>query len=177
MKKIVLVCGSIAGLIVAAMMFISMAVYHKEGNFDNGMLIGYASMIIAFSLIFVGIKNYRDKYNGGAISFGRAFKVGVLIALVASTFYVVAWLIDYYFFMPDFMEKYAAYSIDKLKAAGASAEKIAEEAKEMAFFSDMYKNPLFVILFTFIEILPVGLLVSLIAALVLKRKRQESVSH
>jgi Protein of unknown function (DUF4199) len=177
MKKIVLVCGSIAGLIVAAMMFISMAVYNKEGNFDNGMLIGYASMIIAFSLIFVGIKNYRDKYNGGAISFGRAFKVGVLIALVASTFYVVAWLIDYYFFMPDFMEKYAAYSIDKLKAAGASAERIAEETKEMAFFSDMYKNPLFVILFTFIEILPVGLLVSLIAALVLKRKRQEAISH
>ncbi len=176
MKKIVIVCGSIAGLIVAVMMFISMAVYAKNGNFENGMLIGYASMIIAFSLIFVGIKNYRDRHNAGVISFGKAFKVGILIALIASTFYVVAWLIDYYFFIPDFMEKYSAYSIDKLKAAGASAEKIASETKEMAGFTEMYKNPLLVILFTYIEILPVGLLVTLVASLILKRKVRPAVS-
>lgn len=175
MKKIVIVCGSIAGLIVAAMMFISTAVYHKAGNFDNGMLIGYASMIIAFSLIFVGIKTYRDKYNAGTISFGVAFKVGVLITLIASTIYVIAWLIDYHYFIPDFMEKYATYSIDKLKAAGASTEKIASETQEMAGYSEMYKNPLLIVLFTYLEILPVGLLVSLVAALILKRKVKPAV--
>jgi len=175
MKKIVIVCGSIAGLIVAALMLITMGIYNKGGNIENGMLLGYASMIIAFSLIFVGIKNYRDKQNAGAISFGKAFKIGLLITLVASTFYVVAWMIDYYYFIPDFMEKYSAATINKLKAAGASAEKIARETKEMAWFTENYKNPFFVALFTYIEILPVGLLVSLIAALVLRRKIKPAV--
>ncbi len=175
MKKIVIVCGSIAGLIVAAMMLISMSIYHKSGNFENGMMVGYTSMIIAFSLIFVGIKNYRDKHNAGAISFGKAFKVGLLITLIASTFYVVAWLINYYFFMPDFMEKYSAATINQLKTAGASAEKIASETKEMAWFTENYKNPFFIVLFTYIEILPVGLLVSLIASLILRRKTKPAV--
>ena len=175
MKKVVIVYGSIAGLIVSTLMVIAMGIYHKSGNIENGMLVGYASMIIAFSLIFVGIKTYRDKHNAGAISFGKAFKVGLLITLVASTFYVVAWMIDYYYFIPDFMEKYSAATIDKLKAAGASAEKIAKETKEMAWFSENYKNPFFIMLFTYIEILPVGLLVTLIAALVLKRKIKPAV--
>jgi len=175
MKKVVIVYGSIAGLIVSTLMVIAMGIYHKSGNIENGMLVGYASMIIAFSLIFVGIKSYRDKHNAGAISFGKAFKVGLLITLVASTFYVVAWMIDYYYFIPDFMEKYSAATIDKLKAAGASAEKIAKETKEMAWFSENYKNPFFIMLFTYIEILPVGLLVTLIAALVLKRKIKPAV--
>src|ERR1017187_9822075 len=72
------------------------------------MLIGYASMLVALSLVFVGIRNYRDKYNNGVISFGKAFKIGIMIVLIASTIYVVAWLIDYFFFIPDFMEKYSS---------------------------------------------------------------------
>jgi len=175
MKKVVIVYGSIAGLIVAVLMVISMGIYHKTGNIENGMLVGYTSMIIAFSLIFVGIKSYRDKHNAGAISFGKAFKVGLLITLIASTFYVVAWLINYYCFMPDFMEKYSAATINQLKADGASAEKIASETKEMAWFTENYKNPFFIVLFTYIEILPVGLLVSLIAALILKSKIKPAV--
>jgi hypothetical protein len=69
------------------------------------MLIGYASMLIAFSLVFVGIRNYRDKFNEGVISFGKAFKIGIMIVLIASTMYVVAWLIDYFFFIPDFFNR------------------------------------------------------------------------
>jgi Protein of unknown function (DUF4199) len=79
MKKIVIVCGLIAGGIVSAMMLITMAIYTSSGDFDNGMIYGYASMLLAFSLIFVGIKNYRDKYNNGIISFGKAFKIGILL--------------------------------------------------------------------------------------------------
>jgi len=170
MKKIVIVNGLIAGVIVAAMFFITMGLYHKDGNFDGGMWVGYASMLLAFSLIFVAIKNYRDKYNAGIISFGKAFKIGLLITLIASTIYVVGWLIDYYYFIPDFAEKYAASMLGKLKASGAGAAEIATETKKMNSFISMYKNPIFVILFTYIEILPVGLLISLIASLILKRK-------
>src|SRR6476469_1095339 len=106
---------------------------HCEGNVDynTSMLIGYASMLIAFSLVYVGIRNYRDKYNGGAISFGKAFKIGIMIVLIASTMYVIAWLIDYFFFIPDFAEKYSARMIADLKAGGASQLEIDKQTKEM----------------------------------------------
>jgi Protein of unknown function (DUF4199) len=127
-------------------------------------------MLIAFSLVFVGIRNYRDKYNGGVISFGKAFKTGIMIVLIASTIYVVAWLIDYFFFIPDFMEKFSAHELDKLKAGGASQIEIDKQTKEMANFAKMYKNPFFNAMMTYVEILPVGLVVTLISSLILKRK-------
>ena len=170
MKKIVLVHGLISGLIVAAMLFITVNNCYKKENFEGSMWLGYASMLLAFSLVFVGVKRYRDKVNGGFISFGKAFKVGLFITLIASTLYVIAWLFDYYLFMPDFGEKYAAYMLDKLRESGASATEIAKQTAEMADFTEMYKKPLYVILFTYVEILPVGLLVTLVAALILKRK-------
>src|SRR6516162_8490666 len=100
MKKNILIYGVIAGIVVSVLMLISVnGINHREGNFDynTSLITGYASMLIAFSLVYVGIRNYRDKYNSGVISFGKAFKIGILIVLIASTIYVVAWLIDSYF--------------------------------------------------------------------------------
>ena len=109
MKKTVLICGLIAGLISTSL-FIGLMLLGKAGqdDFKNGAIYGYTLMILAFSLIFVGTKITRDKYNGGAISFARAFRVGLYITLIASTMYVIVWLIDYYLFIPDFAEKYTA---------------------------------------------------------------------
>jgi hypothetical protein len=145
---------------------------HCEGNVDynTSMLIGYASMLIAFSLVYVGIRNYRDKYNQGVISFGKAFKTGLLIVLIASTIYVAAWLIDFFFFIPDFMDKYTASTLADLKAGGASQAEIDRQAKEMANSVRMFKNPFFNAMMTYAEILPVGLIVTLISSLILKRK-------
>jgi len=171
MKKNIIVYGLIAGIVVSTLMLISVnSISHREGNFDynKGLLIGYASMLIAFSLVFVGIRNYRDKYNGGVISFGKAFKIGIMIVLIASTIYVIAWLIDYFFFIPDFMEKYSAHIIDKLKASGAS--QIDRQTKEMANFAVSYNNPFFNAMMTYLEIVPVGLVVTLISSFILKRK-------
>lgn len=179
MKRNILVYGLISGVLVSTFMLISMGyVSHCEGSvdYDTSMLIGYASMLIAFSLVYVGIRNYRNKYQGGVISFGRAFKIGILIVLIASTLYVIAWMIDYFFFMPDFMDKYSAHAIDKLKAEGASQLKIDKESKELADMARMYKNPLFTALYTYAEILPVGLIVTLISSLILKRKEQVKLS-
>jgi hypothetical protein len=179
MKRNIIVYGLISGLIISALM-LTMTTYmsHCEGSidFDTSMFLGYASMVIALSLVFVGIRNYRDKYNGGVISFGKAFKVGILMVLIASTIYVVAWLIDYFFFIPDFMDKYAAHKIGKLKASGASQIKIDEKTKEMADLARMYKNPFFNAMMTYIEVLPVGLVVTLISSLALKRKNPPSQS-
>jgi riboflavin transporter FmnP len=177
MKKNTIIYGFIAGVIVSILMLSSVNyISHCEGNVDYGtsMLIGYASMIIAFSLVFVGIRNYRDKYNGGAISFGKAFKTGTLIVLIASTIYVIAWLIDYYFFIPDFMDKYAAHTLEDLKASGASQAKIDKETKDLASMVTMMKNPFFNAMMAYVEILPVGLIVTLISSLILKRKAQHA---
>src|SRR5882762_5083808 len=177
MKKTVLICGLIAGLISTSL-FIGLMILGKAGqdDFKNGMIYGYTLMILAFSFIFVGTKITRDKYNGGGITFGKAFLVGLYITLIASTIYVIVWLIDYYFFIPDFAEKYGAHVLESLKASGASQAEIARQSAKMASFSEMYKNPFFNALLTYSEIVPVGLIFSLISAWALKRKRKEGFS-
>ena len=173
MKKNIINNGLIAGVVVSILMLSSVNyLSHCEGNvdYDTSMLIGYASMLIAFSLVFVGIRNYRDKYNEGVISFGKAFKIGIIIVLIASTIYVAAWLIDYFFFIPDFMEKYAAHMLVELRASGASQVEIDKQTTEMANFATMYKNPFINAMMTYAEILPVGLIVTLISSFILKRK-------
>ncbi len=169
MKKLVLVYGIIAGVIVTGMMAFSTSYYCSKGDFEGGMIYGYSAMIIAFSMIFVGVKSFRDKYQGGVIRFGKAFKTGLFISLIASTIYVIGWLINYYCFIPDFMDKYAMAMINKAKTSGVSAAELARKTADMAQMKEWYKNPLVVILMTYAEILPVALIVSLISALVLKR--------
>ena len=168
MKKNIITYGLIAGIVVSFLMLFSINL--NINDFNISLFIGYASMLIAFSFVFVGIRNYRNKYNEGVISFGKAFKIGIMIVLIASTIYVISWLIDYYFFNPGYMEKYAAHILDKLKASGASQIEIDKQTKEMANFAKMYKNPLFNAMMTYVEILPVGLIVTLISAFILKRK-------
>ena len=173
MQKNIIIYGLIAGSVVSILMLISINyISHVDGkvDYDTSLLIGYASMLIAFSLVYVGIRNYRDKFNGGVISFGKAFKIGIMIVLIASTIYVVAWLIDYFFFIPDYLEKFSAQELDKLKASGASQMKIDKETMKMANMVRMLQNPLFNALMTYAEILPVGLIVTLISSLILKRK-------
>jgi amino acid transporter len=172
-KKNIIIYGVTAGIVVAALMLPLVNYFsHCEGSVDynTSMLLGYAAMLLAFSLVFVGIRNYRDKYNGGVISFGKAFKTGMMMVVIASTIYVVAWLIDYFFFIPDFAEKFSAQMLDQLKASGASQTEINKQTKEMADFAVLYKNPLYNALMTYAEILPVGLIVTLISSLILKRK-------
>ena len=167
MRKNIIIYGLIAGIVVSFLMLLSVS---NISDFNIGLFIGYASMLIAFSFVFVGIRNYRDKYNAGVISFGKAFKIGIMIVLLASTIYVIAWLIDYFFFIPDYLEKYAAHMLDKLKASGASQIEIDKQTKEMANLAKMYKNPFFNAMMTYVEILPVGLIVTLISSIILKRK-------
>ncbi len=175
MKKLVLRYGLLGGLFVAAVLATATLYSYSTGRFEGSMVLGYASMLLAFSLIFVAVKQLRDKHHGGVISFGKAFKAAILITLVTSTMYVLTWLVCYYFFMPDFMQQYSAYMMQKAATDGSTTFEIAMQAEQMKTYADMYKNPLFVVLLTYMEILPVGVLVSLVAALILKRKRNEAI--
>lgn len=169
MKKIVLTYGLIGGLITS-IWTVAMA-FSDEIDFKNGMLYGYASMLVAFTLIFVGVKKYRDDHNKGIITFGEAFKIGVLIAFVASTVYVAVWLVNYYFFIPDFAEKYTAYAASQMKEAGMAQAQIDSKMAEMKQFNEYYKNPIVNALITYTEIFPLGLLISGICALIIKKKQ------
>ncbi|MBC7934825.1 MAG: DUF4199 domain-containing protein [Rhizobacter sp.] len=175
MKKVVLKYGLIGGLIVGVIMLTGTLYCVNSGNFEGSMVIGYASMILAFSLIFVAVKQVRDKQYGGIISFGKAFKTALLVTLVTSTVYVIVWLLCYYFFIPDFMDQYTGHMMDKARSEGLSAAALSEKSAQMEQYKEMYKNPVLVVLFTYVEILPVGLLVSLVAALILKKKNTETV--
>jgi hypothetical protein len=169
MKKTVLVFGVISGLI-SAVMLLNIPLFGDKIGFEKGMIVGYASIILSLSLVFFGIKSYRDNVQKGSITFGKAFGVGILITLISCLFYVIAWQIIYYNFMPDYLEKYGNYQIDQMKASGASEAMIEATRMETQKFSEMYKNPFLNALFTFTEPFPVGLLITLISALILKRK-------
>lgn len=170
MKRNVLVFGLFSGLTVCVLGLIAMAI-NRGHDYDLGMILGYTSMLLAFSFVFVGVKNFRDKYNDGVISFGKAFQLGGLIALIASTFYVISWLVTYYCFMPDFMADFAKHTIETMTASGASQVELDATMAEMENYKEMYKNPVWVILLTYMEIVPVGLLATLLTAFILKKKR------
>ena len=173
MRRIVLTFGFISGAVLSAMMAITIVGFHDQIGFSiKGMIIGYVTMVLAFLLVFFGIKSYRDNVAGGVVNFGKAFQVGLLIMLISSACYVATWEVIYFKFMPDFMDKYSAYEIDKAKTSGATEAQIAVKTKEMKDFNEMYKNPLVNIGFTFLEPLPVGLLVVLVSAGTLKRKEK-----
>jgi hypothetical protein len=171
MKKIIWTCGVIAGIISVSWGVVCEGLLSDSLSLNTRMVFGYATMILAFSLIFVAVKNYRDNYNNGVITFGKALKIGLLITLIASTVYVIIWMIDYSYFIPDFGEKYQAQVLAELKASGASAEVIKKQGAEMAVTMEKYKtSPTFRAMFTYLEIVPVGIVISLIAALILKRR-------
>lgn len=168
MKKSTIIYGLLAGLFVTTIMDIGMANIYDTDK-QGSMVFGYATMLVAFSLIFVSIKTYRDK-NDGLISFGKAFRIGLWISLIASTIYVMGWMIEYYVFFPDFYDKCEIHSLAKLKRTGASLSQINAKTQYYEQLKQSIRNPLVHALMTYLEILPVGLLVSLLAAGILKRR-------
>ena len=172
MRKIVLTYGLIAGAILSAIMLLITLPFHDQIGFDRGLIVGYTSMVLAFLMTYFGVRSYRDNVAGGQVTFGRAFKVGLMITLIASACYVATWQVYYYQFAPDFLDKYAAHAVEKAKRSGATDAQIAATTKEMAEFKEMYKNPLVNIAFTLLEPMPVGILFTLVTAATLSRKRR-----
>lgn len=174
MKKTILVFGLISGVIISTFMAISMYMMScSSGTEDmtSGMIIGFSAMAVAFSFIFVGIKNFRDKQNGGTITFGKAFLIGSMISLIASTLYVLTWGVEFHYFMPDFIDKYSAMEIEKLQTGDLKGVELEEAIKKVEDTNYLYKNNIFFFaMYTYVEILPVGILITLISSLILRRK-------
>ena len=170
MKKVVIVFGLLSGAISSAMMFLTVPLENNGTiNSHNGYVIGYTALVLSFLLVFFGIRSYRQN-AGGAITFGRGFSVGILITLISCVFYVASWEVISSKFMPDFAEKYAARTIAEMREKAEPEAAIAAKKKEMEKFVEMYKNPLFKVAMTFIEPFPVGLLMTLLSAAILRKR-------
>lgn len=179
MKRIIWTYGLIAGAIVGAMLLISIPLY-KQGtlNFDNGELVGYTTMVIALSLVFFGIKSYRDQHAGGQITFGTGLKIGLLITLVAAVIYALSWEVSYRTMADEFMAKIEEHYVQQAKMNGATEA----DLQGMKDFQELYKNPVVRFGVTLFEIFPVGLVISLISAVLLRQKdflplKQSQESH
>jgi hypothetical protein len=171
MKKTILTFGLISGALCSLMMIATVPFADKIG-FDKSEFVGYTVIILSFLLVFFGIRSYRDNVGNGQITFARAFAVGISITVISCIFYVATWEVLYFHFLPGFMEKYGAYTVEKLKSSGATSAAIQAQLLQLKKFKEMYDNPLLNAAISFIEPFPIGLVITLISAAVLRRKPQ-----
>ena len=171
MLRMIVRYGVIAGLIVGVPMF-GLTDFGRSGGLEKyGYLIGYTTMLIALSTIFIAIKKHRDTKLGGVIKFWPALGMGLAISFIAGIFYVLAWeaVLDVFHF--DFANIYAQSMIDAAKARGLTGDALAKAVADAAQFKVSYANPFYRLPMTFIEIFPMGVLVSLISAALLRNSR------
>jgi len=163
--------GVIAGLLVGIPMIAFMVSLPPDGHGLASMVQTYIVMLVALSMVFVGVKQYRDKALGGVIHFAPALGLGLAISAVAGVFYAIAWEISQVFMSFDFTGFYAKSMVDSVRNAGGSPEAIAQAEQHAREFVEQYSNPLFRVPMTFLEIFPVGVLVSLVSAALLRNSR------
>jgi hypothetical protein len=176
MKKIIITFGLIGGAIVSACMLATVPLWRNGAITPaNGQLLGYSTMVIALSMVFVGIKNFRDNHQNGSITFGKAFKIGILISVIAAVCYAITWEFTYNFLMPNFMEDMTKYYNEEQIKNGATAEQLAAAKAQMDQLKAWYKNPILRFAMTMVEILPVGLIITIVSAALLRKKN--SVQH
>lgn len=171
MRSNVIKYGFIGGVIVSIVMSINMFNVDLEA-IESGMAeyLGFAGIILSLTAIFFGIRKIRDVDNNGSISFGKAFLAGLYMALIASTLYVITWMFISELFMPEFADQYFNLEVEKIRESGLSEAEIEKQVKSMKDYMSMYENPTGKFFLTYIEIFPIGLLIALISAAILKKK-------
>lgn len=166
MKRTILKFGLMSGALSTGMMLATLPFVHKLSG-DMGYVVGYTTIVLSFLLVYFGIRSYRDNAGNGLITFPKAFGLGISITLISCLFYVLTWEIVYFNFMHDFMDNYTVQMVEKMKASGASAAAIQAQVQQMKRYKE---EPLYNAEFTFIEPFPVGLVVTLISAAILRKK-------
>ena len=175
MRKIIVTFGLISGA-VSSLMMIVLVTFGGRIGFDRGAIIGNTSIVLSFLMVFFGIRTYRDNIGNGQITFAKGFTVGLCITLISCIFYVVTWEVIYYNFLPGFWDAYGAHLAAKLTASGASPAAVQAELEQARKYKELYKNPFFNAALTFIHPVPIGLVITLFSALVLRRKPQPEQS-
>ncbi len=170
MKKPVLLFGLISGALSSLMLAATVPFADKIGFGHNIELFGYTTIVLSLLLVFFGIRSYRDNAGNGQITFTKAFAVGISITLISCLCYVVTWEVIYFNFLHGFMDKYGAYMIEKARASGASPAALQAQLHQLNKYKELYENPLFNAMITFLEPFPIGLVITLVSAAVLRKK-------
>jgi hypothetical protein len=165
MKKTVLIFGLISGVIMAVLMFATLPFTDSPWLQAHSMVVGYTTMVLSFMLVFFGVRSYRENLGGGTITFGRAFAVGILITLISTIFYVGTWEFMY-FAVPSFGQKFMAMCVAHVRNSGGSPEAIQTELNQLKYLD----NPFINAALTSLEPFPVGLIITLVSALILRKK-------
>jgi hypothetical protein len=169
MINIAFLFGTIGGLIVSAGMLVGIIVLPEHGG--ASLWYGYLTMLLAMSMIFFGVKRYRDTAGGGVIKFLPALMLGLGIAVVAGVIYVLAWEVYEAATNYRFADSYMNAVIAAKRAAGGSGPALDATIAQMQTFKTNYANPLYRMAMTFTEIFPVGVLISLISAAILRNSK------
>lgn len=172
MRKIILTYGLISGAIVSVLILATIPLW-KGGfvTFENGEFVGYTTMVIALSMIFFGIKSCRDYQFKGSITFWQGIKIGLMITLIASIMYAITWLISLETLAPEFTENLWQAYIDKARAESQNEAELNAALQQVETWKEWYKNPLLRFALTMMEILPVGIFITLISAAILRRRQ------
>lgn len=170
MKTSVIKFGSISGLIFSAMVILMVILEGGTGNFESGQGLNYLFMVAGYSMVFFGIREYRDKKLNGAISFNAAFRTGLLIVITGAVFYTLTWVIYQHYVDREFTDRYTEFVIDKIKSGNKSPEQIESEIDAFTKNMQEYNGPFTRGMYTFLEIFPLGLLISVLCALLMRKK-------
>ena len=170
MTKIVLTFGLISGVVISVLMDGSILISSKIGS-GRSMALGYTMMVASFLLVYFGIRSYRDNVLSGQISFGRALACGLLITAITCACYVVTWEIIYFNFMPHFMDGYFAAQVHRVQTSALDPATRAARIAAINHSQQLYRNPLVNMAYTLIEPLPVGVIITLVSAALLRRKQ------
>ena len=169
MKKIVLTFGLISGVMISVLMNGSILISSKSG-FGHSMALGYTMMVASFLLVYFGIRSYRDNVLSGQISFGRALACGLLTTAITCACYVVTWEIVFFNFMAHFMDGYFAAQVHRVQSSALDPATAAAKIAAIRHSQRLYQNPLVNMAYTLIEPLPVGVVITLVSAALLRRK-------
>ena len=169
MKSIVVKYSIIASVIIVFFMLFSTVLYHQN-NDAMSLMVGFAGMLFGFSTIFFAVKKYK-MLQDGTISFLDGLKIGAAITFIGALNYTIVWMIEMNLFFPNFIENYSATQIEQLKITIKNPALLSAEIEKINALAVNYKNPMYCFLITMSEIVPVGIGITLIAALVLRNKR------
>ena len=173
MKRTILTFGLISGAISSLMMIATVPFADRIGH---SYVLGYTTIVLSLLLVFFGVRSYRDNVAKGQITFGKAFLVGLAITVISCLFYVATWEVIYFNFMPDFADKYASYIVEKARTSGATQQVIDAKLAQMKSLKAMLDNPLINAAMTFVEPFPVGLIVTLISAAILRKRKKTTAA-
>lgn len=170
-KRIIPTYGAISGVVSAAVFILASKLAMAEGALGRiSGYVGYLLMLVALSVIFLGIKRYRDLVYDGDIRFGQALLAGLAISLVAGVVYMACW--EIYLATDDtFLDEYTQGFIEGKKVEGVDGEELEAVIRSMETLKERHANPVARIVMSFLELFPFGFIVSLISAAILRNSK------